>query len=98
MFQRFDLKNVLARAALPSKRSPHQRYILNTHESSRAENVPPYVNKKYLSSNFYNWTWTYRKDSDIIESYGPIVVKADDPPPFKFYKRKDTPKGILTKT
>ena len=39
----------LAKAAIPSKRSPHQRYILSTHESSRAENIPPFVNEKYLS-------------------------------------------------
>ena len=48
----FPKKNAhifLAEAAIPSKRSPHQRYILSTHESSRAENIPPFVNEKYLS-------------------------------------------------
>ena len=39
----------LAKAAIPLKRNPHQRYILSTHESSRAENIPPFVNEKYLS-------------------------------------------------
>ena len=41
--------SLLAKAAIPSKRSPNQRYILSTHESSRAENIPPFVNEKYLS-------------------------------------------------
>ena len=40
----------LARAAVPDKRSPHQRYILETHESSRAENIPPFVNAEYMST------------------------------------------------
>ena len=34
---------------MPSKRSLHQRYILETHESSREELVPRYVNEKYFS-------------------------------------------------
>ena len=34
---------------MPSKRSSHQRYILETHESSREELVPRYVNEKYFS-------------------------------------------------
>ena len=88
----------LAKLAIPNKRRPQQRYILSTHESSRAELVPPFVNDKYLSLDFYNWTWTYRRDSDILESYGPLIAKLNESAPVKNFKKKDLPKGILYST
>ena len=46
---------------MPSKRSSHQRYILETHESSRQELAPQYVNEKYFSR--YNYVTTYGPES-----------------------------------
>ncbi|KAJ2941171.1 hypothetical protein O0L34_g10405 [Tuta absoluta] len=50
--------------AHPPIRAPHQKYIFTSMESS--EYFPlcdPY------SDNYYNWTWTYRLDSDIAWTY-----------------------------
>lgn len=55
---------------IPTERSHHQRYIFYNRESpvhfleDRAQ---------YLINNFYNWTMTYRKDSDIPRTYGHIL-------------------------
>jgi len=59
---------------VPAKRSPHQRYIFWTIE-------PPGL-RSYLklwddSANFFNWTMTYRWDSDIINPYGFTRRKTD---------------------
>lgn len=48
---------------LPQRRSPNQQYIFFTLES------PSYTNWKPFD-NFYNWTMTYRSDSDIVHPYG----------------------------
>ena len=50
VFLKLKCQIFLAREAIPDKRSPHQRYILETHESSRAENIPPFVNAEYMST------------------------------------------------
>lgn len=46
---RFFKTDEKAKMAVPNKRSPHQRYIMSTHESSREENIPAFINDKYLS-------------------------------------------------
>ncbi|CAH0555819.1 unnamed protein product [Brassicogethes aeneus] len=53
----------------PKKRSPHQRYIFFNLESA--------ANTKNLDKfgKFYNWTMTFRKDSDFIRPYGSVVKK-----------------------
>ncbi|XP_063976318.1 alpha-(1,3)-fucosyltransferase C-like [Diachasmimorpha longicaudata] len=53
---------------LPRKRFNHQRYIFFSWEApaSRVIHVPHFV----LTPNFYNWTMSYRLDSDIIRPYG----------------------------
>ncbi|XP_044747599.1 alpha-(1,3)-fucosyltransferase C-like [Coccinella septempunctata] len=48
---------------LPPERSPTQRYIFFTLES------PSYTKWKPWDG-FYNWTMTYRSDSDIVHPYG----------------------------
>jgi len=65
--------NFQAKRAVPERRSPHQKYILSTHES--ADYVSVKVNEEYMSRYFYNWTMTFRRDSDIVDSYGPFVAK-----------------------
>lgn len=47
----------------PFFRAYHQNYIFTTSESSRTY---PICNEKY--DNYYNLTWTYRLDSDIIKT------------------------------
>lgn len=53
---------------LPKTRSPHQFYVVNLSES------PALVKHKLESDyDFYNWTMTYRLDSDILWTYGSIL-------------------------
>jgi len=59
---------------VPAKRSPHQRYIFWTQE-------PPsyhtFLNLWNDAAGFFNWTMTYRWDSDIVSPYG-FVRKITD--------------------
>ena len=48
--------------------------------------------------DFFNWTWTYRRDSDIIESYGPLIAKISDTPPVSSFSERKYPKGRLIST
>ncbi|XP_063624319.1 alpha-(1,3)-fucosyltransferase C-like isoform X2 [Cydia splendana] len=52
----------------PKIRSPHQKYIFTSMESSH---YYPFCDKRY--NGFFNWTWTYRLDSD--EPYGYITIR-----------------------
>ena len=52
---------------LPTKRSPHQRYVYWTIE---APGLHSYVGKWQELPDFFNWTMTYRWDSDIVVPYG----------------------------
>ncbi|KAF8787092.1 alpha-(1,3)-fucosyltransferase C-like [Argiope bruennichi] len=54
---------------LPPVRYPHQRWIFYSLES------PPYSDYPGLEHmrNMFNWTMTYRTDSDIVSRYGAIV-------------------------
>lgn len=55
---------------LPSRRSPHQRYVFFEYESpsflfsGRGYFLPR------MMYNFFNWTMTYRWDSDVVHPYG----------------------------
>ncbi|CAH2037198.1 unnamed protein product, partial [Iphiclides podalirius] len=53
---------------LPQKRSPHQKFVFATIES--ADNYPVCSNK---FDGFFNWTWTYRLESEA--KWGYIVVR-----------------------
>ena len=55
------------RSDVPAKRSPHQRYVYWTIE---APGFWVSVGKLAESSDFFNWTMTYRWDSDIVVPYG----------------------------
>ncbi|KAK0096985.1 hypothetical protein PV326_003671 [Microctonus aethiopoides] len=55
---------------LPRSRSPNQRYIYFSWESPLSR---PLNSHDFASwPNFYNWTMSYRLDSDIIRPYGVI--------------------------
>lgn len=53
---------------LPEKRSQHQRYVFASIES--AENYPVCSDK---FNGFFNWTWTYRLESEA--KWGYIVIR-----------------------
>jgi hypothetical protein len=59
----------------PALRTPNQRYIYMLMES------PPHTyNLNRISgnnTNFFNWTMTYRQDSDILLSYFHVRKKVD---------------------
>ena len=53
----------------PRHRLPHQRFIFYNYETMvTASDMPMFTQTKY----FYNWTMTYRRDSDIydVHTYG----------------------------
>jgi hypothetical protein len=51
---------------LPKRRTPQQRYIFWILESA---GWPEYLDTRNLG-NFFNWTLTYRWDSDMVMPYG----------------------------
>lgn len=56
---------------LPTVRSPHQRYIFFSHESPAHPNPIQTENETFAAmAGFFNWTMTYRLDSDIVHPYG----------------------------
>ncbi|CAH0701099.1 unnamed protein product [Spodoptera exigua] len=55
---------------LPQNRSPHQKYAFASIESS--DNYPLCSN---LLNGFFNWTWTYKLDSEIRWGYMTIRDK-----------------------
>ena len=60
--------------SVPVKRSYHQRYIFYTRESPGFHrDVTGYNHLK----GFFNWTMTYRWDSDIVFPYG-LIEKIED--------------------
>ena len=61
---------------LPKTRSSKQYYVFWVIETA----AYPYMNIHKLN-NLFNWTMTFRKDSDIFLPYGNIVPIADHPPP-----------------
>lgn len=55
---------------IPKKRSPHQRYIYANSETP----LRFYGGKtQYILNNFYNWTMSYRLDSDIPRRHGWVI-------------------------
>ena len=52
-----------------------------------------------LFSYFYNWTMNFRRDSDIINSYGPFIAKTGNKPDsLPSFSYTSNPKGILRST
>jgi hypothetical protein len=75
---------------LPKRRSPHQRYVFFSLES------PAWAAYRVARmANFFNWTMTYRWDSDMIHPYGYIAPTGNvplhpTPNQMKFYLSKPT--------
>jgi len=51
----------------PVRRSPHQRYIFYAFE---APGWHSHLQRWDETANFFNWTMSYRWDSDIVTPYG----------------------------
>ena len=47
---------------------------------------------------FYNWTMNFRRDSDIVDSYGPFVARSGEASPTESYAYSSKPKGHLKTT
>lgn len=56
---------------VPSKRHPHQRYIFAASETPVRFSGR---RTQYTFNNFYNWTMTYRFDSDIVRRHGEVKI------------------------
>jgi hypothetical protein len=74
---------------LPERRSQNQRYVLWSLESAA------WFTDTIRMANFFNWTMTYRWDSDIVGPYGYIAPTGDVPlhpseDEIKFYLSKPT--------
>ncbi len=72
LFHLRDVNTNVRRVAVPNqrKRRPSQRYVMFLMES------PQHDGFKYSKfKNFFNWTMTYRLDSDIPHPYGRVVEK-----------------------
>lgn len=57
---------------LPEKRNPQQRYIFANFETPIRFFDS---NAHYVFNNFYNWTMSYRFDSDVVRRHGGLVKK-----------------------
>jgi len=60
---------------MPQKRSPKQYYVFWVLESAQY----PFMDIHPLN-NYFNWTMTYRKDSDFSLTYGHIFQLKYHPP------------------
>lgn len=65
----FNSTNVSSNIDIPLKRSSSQRYIFVSKESSERY---PVCYSQY--DNFFNWSWTYRTDSEIRMKYFSFYV------------------------
>lgn len=89
----------------PVNRQPHQRFVFAQLESP--ENTKPQlIQMDRFRYNYFNWTMTYRRDSDIFlrDYYGSIVNKAtindiehSDRYNMKLFNYSSTPAGNFTK-
>lgn len=57
----------------PNMRSSHQKYVFTASESASY-----YPICQSVFENYYNWTWSYKLDSDIRWSYVTIIDKNGD--------------------
>lgn len=83
---------------LPTKRSAKQKYILVSRESSAYYPVSEFYD------NYFNWTWTYRLDSDINfgyvavrNSYGKVIGPKKDMHWISINKMRPTSKYVIRK-
>nr|XP_027206511.1 alpha-(1,3)-fucosyltransferase C-like [Penaeus vannamei] len=74
--------------SLPRIRSPHTRYVLWVRESA---SYPGYIAD---FRHVFNWSYTYRLDSDFLNSYG-TVIRREDPHAYPTYRNHATGKRKL---
>ena len=65
----FDIQTMID---APGRRFPHQRYVFYNNEAPTVINMLPFMDSR-IRYNFFNWTMTYRSDSDIVHRYGKIT-------------------------
>ncbi|XP_027208813.2 alpha-(1,3)-fucosyltransferase C [Penaeus vannamei] len=63
------------RLQMPRSRSPHQRWIFEEVESSSYIYQDPAI-----YNSLFNWTMTYRRDSDIVYTYGRVYPSPSPSP------------------
>lgn len=68
----FDAPNYTKMNGMPAPRKPNQRYIYHNTQA------PPSASTRrvhFAAKNFYNWTMTYRLDSDIPTGIGHAIQR-----------------------
>ncbi|XP_026729606.1 alpha-(1,3)-fucosyltransferase C-like [Trichoplusia ni] len=60
----FNGPEAIRLSSLPTRRSPHQKYVFATIESS--DNYPVCSNR---FDGYFNWTWTYNLESEVQWGY-----------------------------
>lgn len=63
----------------PTHRFPHQRFVFYNDEAPTVLNPLPFMVPK-IRYGFFNWTMTYRLDSDIVHRYGKVSRIPDNKP------------------
>lgn len=60
----------------PVNRQPHQRLVFY-HFESPDNTASDLMNDPYFRYNYFNWTMTYRRDSDVFlrDYYGSLIAK-----------------------
>ena len=72
----FHMRNVGASTRYPDRRPAHQRYVFFLMEHPHHQ-----WNDLSQFGSFFNWTMTYRRDSDIPLLYGRVVARTAAMPP-----------------
>ena len=67
----FDIQTM---SGAPAHRFPNQRFVFYNNEAPTILNPLPFILSK-IRFGFFNWTMTYRSDSDIVHRYGRISRK-----------------------
>lgn len=72
--------NTLAIKDLPTHRFPHQRFVFYAMESQVNTNHR-LLNDSRIRFDYFNWTMTYRRDSDVVlrDLYGGLIPKTPSP-------------------
>ena len=85
--------NELSTIDRPKKRQAHQRWVFFNMESPLFQF---WKNRAYRHwDGWFNWTMTYRKDSDIWMKYGDVVLHNESHFPGEKLKYKDKEKSVV---
>lgn len=69
---------------VPPHRNPHQRYVFLFYEAETSGRIYPVFQHPAAREGFFNWTMTYRRDSDVYS-----------PQPYGILRRKNRTSSIL---